>query len=241
MLEGLLEVVGGAGLHCLDGALDLAEAGDDDDRDLGMAALEGAEDIDAVHVREAEVEQHQVGAHLVGGLEPLFARTDPVDFDLVPGQHPRTERTDVPFVVDDQDIVHNPKIAEAEQHSPNFLPPGTIAIRGSAERRYPYRRDSGSLQSASGFPDNCASRGNQWWQVTHSRGALLPRVAFCSRWHSTHQPIVSGRGGGRKPRRRTRSSLSFGPVSAPTTRIRSIGPWQVWHSSPNRTWGLCEK
>src|SRR5215831_12167545 len=235
MLEGLLEVVGGAGLHRLDGALDLAEAGDDDDGGLGVAALEGAEDIDAVHVREAEVEQHQVGTHLVGGLQPLFARANPVDFDLVPGQHPRTERTNVPFVVDDQDIVHIHKIAEPDQPSPNFLPPGDDSIRGSVEEPCPYRRDSGPRRSSSGFPDNCASRSDQWWQVTHSRGALLPRVAFCSRWHSMHQPIDNGREGGRKPRSRTRSSLSFGPVSAPTTRIRSIGPWQVWHSSPKRT------
>src|SRR5262249_4194884 len=135
MLEGLLEVVGGAGLHRLDGALDLSEAGDDDDGDLGMAALEGAEDIDAVHVREAKVEQHEVRAHLVGGLEPLLARANPVDFDLVPGQHPRTERADVPFVVDDQDIVHSHKIAEAQRPSSNFLPPvmmlSAVAPRGA--------------------------------------------------------------------------------------------------------------
>ena len=94
------------------------EARDDDDRGLGVAALEGAKNVDAVHVREAEIEENQVGTHLVGRLEPLFAGTNPVDFDLVPGQHPRTERADVPFVVDDQDIVHSHKIAELEQPSP---------------------------------------------------------------------------------------------------------------------------
>ena len=87
-----------------------------------MAALESPEDVDAVHVREAEIEEHQIGAHLVGRLEPLLAGSDPVDFDLVPGQHPRAERADVPFVVDDQDIVHSHKIAELLQPSPNFLP-----------------------------------------------------------------------------------------------------------------------
>ena len=68
----------------------------------------------------------KVGAHFVGCLEPLFARANPVDFDLVPGQHPRTERADVPFVVDDQDIVHSHKIAELARPSPNFLPPAPV-------------------------------------------------------------------------------------------------------------------
>src|SRR5206468_1833797 len=144
MLEGLLEIVGGAGLHRFDRALDLAEARDDDDRGLRVPALEGSQHVDAVHVGQAKVEKDQVRAHIVRRLEPLFARAHPVDFDLVPGQHPRTERADVPFVVDDQDIVHSHKIAEPERRSPNFLPPATIAIRGSAERRYPYRRDSGA-------------------------------------------------------------------------------------------------
>ena len=133
MLEGLLEIVRRAGLHRLDRALDLAEARDDDDRGLGVAALEGAENVDSVHVREAEVEEHQVGTHFVRRLEPLFARTYPVDFDLVPGQHPRTERADVPFVVDDQDIVHSHKIAELERPSPNFLPPAKVPLPGGVD------------------------------------------------------------------------------------------------------------
>src|SRR4030095_13603970 len=92
-------------------------------------------DLDAVHVREPEVEEHQVGAHLVGGLEAFLARPHPVDFDLVPGQHPRTERTNVPFVVDDQDVVHIPKIAEFPAGAPNFLPPEKplLAVSGCGE------------------------------------------------------------------------------------------------------------
>ena len=68
--------------------------------------LESAEHLQAVHVRETEVKEDQVWAHLVGGLETFLAAADPVDFDLIPGQHARTECADVPFVVDDQDVVH---------------------------------------------------------------------------------------------------------------------------------------
>src|SRR2546428_10815801 len=42
VLERLLEVVGGAGLHRLHGALDLAEARDDDDCGLGVPSPEGS-------------------------------------------------------------------------------------------------------------------------------------------------------------------------------------------------------
>src|SRR5262249_53660447 len=174
MLEGLLKVVGGAGLHRLDGALDLAEPGDDDHGGLGVAPLEGAEDIDTVHVRQTEIEQYQVGTHLVGRLQSFFARANPVDFDLIPGQHPRTERTDVPFVVDDQDIVHSHKIAEPDRDSPNFLPPAMILYAVVPRDATPTDGIPAAHRSASGFPDNYASPRAQWWQVTHSRGALLP-------------------------------------------------------------------
>ena len=85
VLEWLLEIVGGASLHRLHRTLDLAEAGDDDDRGLGVPSPEGSEHLDAIHVREAEVEEDQVRAHLVGSLEPLLTCADPVDFYLVPG------------------------------------------------------------------------------------------------------------------------------------------------------------
>src|SRR5439155_775776 len=79
--------------------------------------------------------------------------------------------------------------------------------------------------------------GIQWWQVTQSSGALAPRVAFCSRWHSMHQPIVRARDGGLNPTKTCRSWSNAGPVSAPTTRMRSMGPWQVWHAMGKRTCG----
>src|SRR5438552_2307641 len=106
VLEGLLEIVGGAGLHRLYRALDLAEPGDDDDRGLRVLAPEGSEHLDAIHVRKPQVEEDQIGAHLVGRLEPVFTGANAVDLDLIACQHARTERADVPFIVHDQDIVH---------------------------------------------------------------------------------------------------------------------------------------
>src|SRR4030095_3620207 len=142
MLERLLEIVSSAGLHRLDRALDLSEPGDDDDRGLGMAALEGSQHVDTVHIGKAKIEEDHVRAHIVGGLEALFAGADPLDFDLVPGQHPRTERADVPFIVDDQDIVHSHQIAELERPSSNFLPPPALPLAVALRGYRPYRQDS---------------------------------------------------------------------------------------------------
>ena len=53
---------------------------------------------------------------------------------------------------------------------------------------------------------------------------LLAVLAFSARWQSTHQPIVSGGDAGFMPTRRARSFSNRGPVCAPTTRMRSMGP-----------------
>ena len=122
MLEGLLEIIGGARLHRLHRALDLAVARDDDHRDMGVAALERAEHVHAVHVREPQVEEHHVRIHLVGHLEPILAGAGSMDLDGVLRKDPRDEGPDVPFVVDDEDIVHMAKIIDSGTDSPNFLP-----------------------------------------------------------------------------------------------------------------------
>src|SRR2546422_5557605 len=106
VLEGLLEVVGRAdldGLHC---ALDLAEARDDDHGDLGVAAPQRPEDVHAVHVREAEVEEDEVRAHLVGHLEPFLPRSGSMDLDLILAQDPGHQGPDVPLVVYHEDVIH---------------------------------------------------------------------------------------------------------------------------------------
>ena len=106
VLEGLLEVIGRAdldGLHC---ALDLAEARDDDHSDLGVAGPQRPEDVHAVHVREAEVEEDEVWAHLVGHLEPFLPRRGSMDLDLILAQDPGHQGPDVPLVVYHEDVIH---------------------------------------------------------------------------------------------------------------------------------------
>ena len=57
-----------------------------------------------------------------------------------------------------------------------------------------------------------------------SSGARAWRVAFCSRWQSMHQPIVSGGGAARNPATLRRSLVSVGPVRADTVVIVSTAP-----------------
>jgi len=106
MLEGLLEVIGGA---CFDGghrALDVAERRDHDDGAVGMLGLQLAHDLDAVHVGQPEVHEGHVGRQLLGELETLLAGAGGVDLDVVLGEDSGHQRADVALVVDDQDGVH---------------------------------------------------------------------------------------------------------------------------------------
>ena len=75
----------------------------------------------------------------------------------------------------------------------------------------------------------------QWWHVTQSSGARVPRVAFSRRWHSRHQPMESSGGGGSEPDQVSRSLSSRGPVVALTVVMVSTGPWHVWQRTPART------
>src|SRR5262245_43084077 len=103
----------------------------------------------------------------------------------------------------------------------------------------PHARSSRWLASAS--RRHAWLRCFQWWQVMQSSGACRAFLAFCSRWHSTHQPIVSGGGAGLKPTRYRRSTVSDGPVSAAKVVIVSTGPWHPWHLRPARMWALWGK
>src|SRR5262249_15032783 len=121
----------------------------------------------------------------------------------------------------------------------------------------------GALLPPSAWRDGEAVvRSAQWWQVTHSSGALRGLVSlpgatateglgssatFCTaarpfsftvRWPSTHQPMVSFVGWVGMPARFSRSLTMFCPVLAATCSIASMRPWHVWHCTPACTWGL---
>src|SRR5262249_16189989 len=106
MLEGLLQVVGGAGLDRRDRALDVTEGRDHDDRAVRMLGLQLANDLDSVHVWQPEIDQCDVGRELLSELDALLAGAGRVDLDVVLGEDPGDQRADVSLVVDDQDRVH---------------------------------------------------------------------------------------------------------------------------------------
>ena len=106
--------------------------------------------------------------------------------------------------------------------APREVVEGGGAVASRAEQLGGGGEDLGPHERAPGR--RCRAHAAQWWQATQSSGARVARVAFSRRWQSTHQPIVSGRCGGCRPTRCARSLRRLGPVSPPTTGIRSIGP-----------------
>ncbi len=77
--EGLEQVVRRAHLHRLDGRLDRAEAGDDDDLDVGVGGLELAEEFHAAAVGQLQVGDDEVGRFLGLFLAGLEAGADGED------------------------------------------------------------------------------------------------------------------------------------------------------------------
>ena len=87
----------------------LAAGGDDDDRHARALAQPPA-DLEAVDVRQAEVEQDEVG---LGGVQGLLPGRCPLDLEAFSAQ-PLGERLgDRVFVFDDQDL-HTPIVAPSE-------------------------------------------------------------------------------------------------------------------------------
>src|SRR5581483_9639298 len=67
--EGLRQVVDGAESHRLDGGLEGGEGGDDDDADSWLSAHDFGEEIEPGLVTEPEVEEDDVEAASIQGLE----------------------------------------------------------------------------------------------------------------------------------------------------------------------------
>ena len=72
-IEGLGQVVVGAFLHRLDGALDRALAREHDDGDVGVIHSEGGQEAETVHARHHEVAHHDRGRLLRHPLEGFGA------------------------------------------------------------------------------------------------------------------------------------------------------------------------
>ena len=104
VLERLGQVVEGALPHRLDRALDGGVGGDHDDDLVRVALADAAHDLPAVHVRQHQVEQHQVDLLLGEHGQRLLARgaADRV-VPLLPDQGGEDVLQDL-FVVDDEDV-----------------------------------------------------------------------------------------------------------------------------------------
>ena len=105
-LEGLLDVVVGAALDGGDGGLDVAVAGDDDDRQIGVRLLDDVEHLQAVEAAalQPDVQDDELRAallHRFQGFVGIAGETRAVTVVL---QEAGDHLADVRFVVDDQDV-----------------------------------------------------------------------------------------------------------------------------------------
>ena len=101
-LEGLDQVVVGAGVEAGDPVLGVGPGGQHQDRHLRVLAQLGAH-LEAVHSGQSQVEHDQVGHELGGDLQPLRAVTARPDFIALGTQCPPEHVNDVVVVLDDQD------------------------------------------------------------------------------------------------------------------------------------------
>ena len=111
--ERLGDVVVGAGVERVHLVLAAGPAGQHDDRDVGPAA-QAADDVDAVHVGQAEVEHDQVRV-LAGGQRAARRPPSAATVDVVaPGAQVDPQRAqDLRLVVDDQDPGHDSPPADS--------------------------------------------------------------------------------------------------------------------------------
>ena len=74
MIEWLLNVVSRAKLHRLDGTFDGAVARHDDELDVRVFALDGAQQLDAIHLRHLKIGKHKVDVAILCKQRKRFTR-----------------------------------------------------------------------------------------------------------------------------------------------------------------------
>ncbi len=102
VVPGLLNEVGRARLHGVDGVLDRAIGGDHDDRQLGVAFADLLQNLDTVALGQREIQQHQVEGPLGEAGQAFHAVVGGVDGVAFKLQQRLQRLADRGFVVDDQ-------------------------------------------------------------------------------------------------------------------------------------------
>ena len=107
-VEGFLDEVIGALLDRGDGDFDIAMARDDDDRHIGIVALDGFQDVDAIHaaVLQPDIEDHQRGRFAVDfghAIIGIPGKANEIAFVL---EDIGDEFADILFVIYDQNAAH---------------------------------------------------------------------------------------------------------------------------------------
>ncbi len=102
VVEGLDDVVGGAGAQRLDCALDRGEAGHQDDRRVLVALAQRADDVDAAHVGQPQVADDEVEVLVARAVEAVGAAADELAGVTGHAQHALHAFADAGVVVDHQ-------------------------------------------------------------------------------------------------------------------------------------------
>jgi signal transduction histidine kinase len=104
--EGLGHVVVGAGVERLDRVQLVTPPGQDEDLDIRRLGADEATDVDAVTVRQAEVEDDELGLVLEHGELDIGHAADRADVVTVASQSRRERLGDALVVLDDEDPAH---------------------------------------------------------------------------------------------------------------------------------------
>jgi len=103
---GLRDEMEGAKLDGLDGVAEGVLGGDDDDEDVRVALLDGAEGLETGGVREAEVEEDEIGAGFPDQCEAGTGGAGELHVIAIPLEQGLQRQEDRTLIVDDYNFAH---------------------------------------------------------------------------------------------------------------------------------------
>jgi hypothetical protein len=132
-VEGLGEVVVGAGLHGGDREALRAVRREQDDGQRGVACVDGGDELEPAHARHLEVGEHDLGVVEAGQRFGAGARGD----HRVPAidEHLAEREQDAGLVVDEQDLAHAAGSMREEADEVVSTSAAAAAAAGRAGRR----------------------------------------------------------------------------------------------------------